>query len=105
MKKIKIISIGILSLSMLSIAGLALAMPTADPSPAQIAANVFSVVSGVMYALAGIAFLWAGLLYVTAGGSEDKIEKAKTILIFGIVGIIVALIAGNAIPWVQRVFM
>ncbi len=99
MKKIKIISIGILSLSMFSIAGLALATATIDPIA--IAGNIFRIIVGIFIAIAGIGFLISGLLFITSGGSEDKIKKAKTIFIYSIIGIIVGLIGGQAINWVR----
>lgn len=38
-----------------------------------------------------IAFVISGILYLTAAGDDDKIDKAKTTMIYGIVGVIVAL--------------
>ena len=42
----------------------------------------------------GIAvILYAAFLYMTAGGDDTRIEKAKKTFIYGIVGIIVAMLA------------
>jgi len=45
--------------------------------------------------LAVIFLIWAAFLYLTAAGSEDKVKKAKTALVYSIVAIAVALLAGS----------
>jgi len=42
-----------------------------------------------------IIIIWAGISYATAGGDEEKVGKAKTRLIYGIIG--VAVIIGSYI--------
>ncbi len=45
-------------------------------------------------ALVAVIFgLYAGVLFISGGGDEAKLEKAKKILIYAIVGIIVAILA------------
>jgi len=45
-------------------------------------------------ALAAVLFgLYAGVLFITAGGDDEKITKAKNILLYAIVGIVVAILA------------
>ena len=43
--------------------------------------------------IAVVAFVIAGILFLTAFGETDKISKAKSAFIWGVVGIIVALLA------------
>jgi hypothetical protein len=38
-----------------------------------------------------ISFIVSGLMFITSGGEEDRLNKAKTMLQFSIIGIIVAL--------------
>lgn len=38
-----------------------------------------------------IAFVISGILYLTAAGDDDRIDRAKTTMIYAIVGVIVAL--------------
>ena len=47
-------------------------------------------------------FVMAGFLYVTSGGAEEKLKSAKNYLIYGIVGVIVALLAGAILVVVQN---
>lgn len=39
-----------------------------------------------------IGFIVAGILYLTAAGDEGQIDKAKSTMIFSIVGVVVALL-------------
>jgi len=40
-----------------------------------------------------LGFVFAGFLYVTAYGAQDQIEKAKKILIYSVVGLIVVILS------------
>jgi len=50
-------------------------------------------VSQVIFILGILMVLYAAFLYMTSAGDDTKIEKAKKTLIYGIVGIIVAMLA------------
>lgn len=39
-----------------------------------------------------IAFVISGIYYLTSAGDDDKIDKAKNTMIYGIIGVLVALI-------------
>ena len=43
--------------------------------------------------LATVMTLYAAYLYLTAGGSEENINKAKSVIIFAAVGVAVALLS------------
>lgn len=51
----------------------------------------------VLLGLLGIIFLvlviWAGFLWMTAGGDEKKVGKAKSILITAVIGLVILLSA------------
>lgn len=40
-----------------------------------------------------VVLIWGGLQYITSGGDEKKIEKAKNTLTYAIIGLIVAIVA------------
>lgn len=46
---------------------------------------------GVFGLLAVIAFIIAGVLYLTAQGEEAQIQKAKRMVVYGVIGIFVGL--------------
>src|SRR3989344_526602 len=63
------------------------------------AATVFSVLDQfntilkqiipMLMILATVIFLWGVILYVVAGGDEDKVKKAKSFIILGLIGLFV----------------
>lgn len=63
--------------------------------------DVFTIVNRIarwfmtiVVAISVIFFVMAGFLYVTSGGKEDSLKSAKNYLLYGIIGIGVALLAG-----------
>lgn len=48
----------------------------------------------IVVAIAVIMFVYAGFLYLTSGGDDEKIKSAKNYLLYGIIGVAVALLAG-----------
>ncbi|MDO8565883.1 MAG: pilin [Candidatus Moranbacteria bacterium] len=47
---------------------------------------------GLVGVLAVIAFVISGILYLTAAGNEEQIEKAKSTMMYAIIGLVVALV-------------
>jgi len=47
---------------------------------------------GLTGILAVIGFVISGILYLTAAGDEDQVEKAKSVMMYSIIGLVVALI-------------
>ena len=75
-------------------------------SPVQIAEllqKVLNFVGAIVLTIALIMLLYAAILYLTAGSSETIHTKAKSVLIYAIVGIVVAVLAFSVIPFVQTV--
>ena len=72
----------------------------AQPSGTNLPSNsIFKIIQGIMnwlLALVGIfgviGFAIAGILYLTAAGDEDRINKAKSAMMYAIIGVIVALV-------------
>ncbi len=52
--------------------------------------------------LAVIAILISAIFFLTAGGNEDQRSKAKGWLKYGIIGVIVAILAGSIITIVDN---
>ncbi len=75
-------------------------------SPVQIASllqKVLNFVGAIVLTIALIMLLYAAILFLTAGSSETIHTKAKSVLIYAIVGIVVAVLAFSVIPFVQTV--
>ena len=54
--------------------------------------NVMNWLLGLTGVLAVIGFVISGILYLTAAGDEEQIEKAKTVMMYAIIGLVVALV-------------
>lgn len=64
--------------------------------------NIADMVWYVFAGLAIIMFLIAGIKFLTAQGDVKKVSEARQAVIWGIVGVIVGLLAGGIINFVAR---
>lgn len=55
--------------------------------------NIASFMIGFIVILAIIFLVWGGIQYVTAGGDEGTIDKAKSTIVYAIIGLFVAGVA------------
>ena len=67
--------------------------------------NILSFVWWLFAILALVCFVIAGILFLTAGGSAEKIAQAKTAVIYGVVGIAVAIIGYSIVAIVKALVM
>jgi len=69
---------------------------------------LLGVIADWMYSFALIVgvimFLWGGFLYYTSADNPEQLEKAKKTLLFGVIGLVVAIIASD-IPTVITNFL
>lgn len=59
---------------------------------------------GVLLALAVIFIVYAAFLFLTSGGDEEKVKKAKDYIIYAVVAVGVAILA-TGIVYLTRVFL
>ena len=65
--------------------------------------NILAFLSGIAATLAAVMFAWAGLLYLTSAGNEGQLGKARKVLIYGVIGLGIALLGGLIITGVQYI--
>ena len=65
--------------------------------------NVAGFLFKIFIALAVVFIIIAALFYLTAAGNQTQLDKAKNILIYSIVAIVIALIAGGIVSFVGDV--
>ena len=58
---------------------------------------------GILLILGVIMMLYAAFLYMTAAGDEEKVGKAKKALLYGLIGIGIALLSYAAISFVTSI--
>lgn len=59
----------------------------------QFVSNLLQVVLGLVGVIAIVVIIYGGFTYMTSAGDTGKVQKGKSILIYGVVGLIVALSA------------
>ncbi len=64
---------------------------TTFTDPNEIVAVVVQVALGFMGAVVLVVMIYAGFLWMTAGGAEEQVSKAKKIFIWTVVGMVVIL--------------
>jgi hypothetical protein len=49
--------------------------------------------AGIIFAFSILVILYAAFLFITAAGNEEKVTKAKATIVFGLIGITIAMLA------------
>lgn len=66
--------------------------------------TVANVMFAILIALAAAFIIYAGFNFVTAAGDPEKAEKARSAIIFAIIGIVIAILAKGIVAFVQTQF-
>ena len=61
---------------------------------ADLAANIGTFLTGLVAALALVALVWGGVMYILSLGDESRSARAKNIILFAIIGLLIAGSAG-----------
>ena len=109
MKTSKIIfSLLLLSVAVVPFAVVAVTLPTEPTGGITDVAGIFTAVASIIWPIAmGVAFivfLVAGILFATSGGDPEKVKTARDYVLYGVVGIVVAILAYSLVTIVSGVF-
>jgi len=61
--------------------------------PREVAARIINVALGFLGIIAVVIVLYGGFMWMTAGGNEERITKAKQILTAGVIGLVIIIMA------------
>lgn len=105
MKKniISLISFILLFVPLSALAQIALPNPLNTSSFQELIEKITYYISSVVGGLAVIVFIWAGILFLTSGGSETQLSKAKKALFYAAIGLAIALAASGLIVTIKYV--
>ena len=70
-----------------------LQLANTNQDPRDAAVNIVRYLLTFLGIIAVIVILYGGFVWLTAGGNEDKVGKAKKLIVAGIIGLIVVLAA------------
>ena len=81
--------------------------PTVDPiggsganfSIEALTNNIIGAVLWIIGAVAVLAIIYGGFLYMTAGGDSDKTTKARNVILYAILGVIVVALSFLLVSW------
>src|SRR5947209_5410765 len=73
---------------------------TATGSANTLITDVLQILSVVIGLVAVIMIMIGGFHYVTSGGSQEKVKKAKETLLYAIIGIIIVVLAQTIVKFV-----
>ena len=65
----------------------------AGPSITIIIARLIRTVISMLGVMAVVIVLWGGFMYMTSGGNDERVKKAKKILINGLIGLAIVLLS------------
>lgn len=80
-----------------------------DPAPilptprsiVELVKGISNWLATLVLVVAVLMFFYAAILYMTAGASETALAKSKTVLIYAVIGVAVALLAYSFIPLIE----
>jgi hypothetical protein len=58
----------------------------------QLVTKVMNWMLGILGVLAVVFFVVSGIFYITANGDQEQIDKAKNIMLYAIIGLVIALV-------------
>lgn len=75
-----------------------------EPTLEEIIRRIAVYLMWLLLTVAVIFFIIAGYLFVTATGNPEQYEKAKKMVLYGLIGVLVALAGPILVRTVQRIF-
>jgi len=66
----------------------------------QIIMNIISWVLGILSLVAVIVIIYGGVRYMTSAGDSGKVKDAKNTILYGIIGLVIALLAFAIVSFV-----
>lgn len=59
----------------------------------KVARNVFNIFLAIIGSIAVLMIIWGGIVYITSAGNEQRLDQAKKIITYAVVGIIIATLS------------
>ena len=75
-----------------------------EPLKLEIIESIFNWLVGIIFTVSLIMLFFAAFLYMTAGASEAALGKAKTVLMYAIIGLAIAILVYSFKPFLESFF-
>jgi len=107
----KKIILSLLLISFLAVPLIGLAVPVIDPDapippavgPMEAIANITRAVFNILMGVAILFVLYGAFTILMAAGDAEKMGKGKTMIIYALIAVIVAVLAQGIIAWIPVV--
>ena len=73
-----------------------------DRGPVLILIDIMQWLFAILLFVAALALIIAGYFFITAAGDEEKTKKARSFVLYAIIGVLVAVAARGIVGWVQN---
>ncbi|MDP3764680.1 MAG: TrbC/VirB2 family protein [bacterium] len=110
----KLISVGLLSVFLFAFSYAVVGAQDGDIQPEIVGVESFTkerltdtitivvnYIIGIVAIIAVVMIVWAGYLYITAGMDEKNVEKAKKMLLYGVIGIVVVILSYSIVSFAR----
>lgn len=87
---------------------LATAKPEAIPEGGDLKANIQVIINaiiGILGIVAVIVIILGGIQYMTSTGDAGKVKKAKDTILYGVIGLIICVLAAAIVNFVINVVL
>ena len=74
-----------------------------DLEPMKVFAKVITWIFGILLVIVIIMVLVAGYMFVTGGGNPEQVGKARTILMYALIGLAIAVLARGLMYFVLKI--
>jgi len=74
-----------------------------EADPKQMAVDVVKYLMTFLGIIAVVVILYGGFMWMTASGNEDRVDKAKKIIIAGAIGLVIVLAAYAIVNFVVNI--
>ena len=64
--------------------------------------NIINVIIGILGVVAVVVIIFGGVQYMTSAGDSSKVKKAKDTILYGVIGLIVCILAAAIVNFVIR---
>lgn len=80
---------------------------TTIASVADVESTLNSIVAkmfGLILVLGVAVIIWSAFTFLTSGGDEEKVGKAKKILLYAVIAVAIAILAGGVPELIKSIF-
>jgi small-conductance mechanosensitive channel len=65
-----------------------------------LAGNIANIAITIIGTIALVYLIYAGIMYMTSGGNPEKVEKAKSMIFYGILGLALAILSYSIVGYI-----